>query len=789
MKRFSLIFFIILTKLSVVSQVVNYNMNTSTQTVPCGGTFNFFDSGGSGGNYANNQSFSVTLVAGTPGQCLQITFSSFATEGCCYFLTIYSGNSTAGTNLGSFSGTTIPPVVTSTGGSLFIVWSSDGSVVNSGWQAVVQCVACPPPPPPSYLMNGTNVTIPSCPSPTNLFYDSGNIGGNYGNNENFTKTFTAPAGSCLSFTFGSFSTETCCDRLRIFDGPNGASPLIGTYAGTTGPGVVNSSGTSLTFSFTSDGSIVNSGWTATLNCVSGCSGMPMAGTTQSSTAAGCLIVGSPVTLSVSGSAFACGLTYQWQSAPALAGPWSNILGATAATYTFNFATNTFYRRITACGSNTIASVATSVIAGTPTVACSLSTYTAATTTYSFEVFAGTLLPTTDDVLFNTITMFGFPFCFGGSQYWGGYAASNSSFVFDGVPCFPNISSGTAFASGGASTGYAINGPAPSNNQSVPMNAILGPWHDINPNLGGTIRYYTTGVAPNRRFVLSYENIPMFSCGTSSPSIYFRGQIKIYETSNIIEIHIGNKGVCPTWDNGQAIMGLHSYDGTIYRPPVNMTAHNATAGPPYNQWTMTNTAYRFNSPCAASGPCVVLPLGFISFTGENQENKNQLNWKVETNSKFNRFVIERSLDGVTFSKIGSLNASSRTEYTYEDDGFKPFVINYYRISGIGKNNEISKTVIVPIGSKSDDFEIGNLYPNPTEKTFAVQINAKLVQPVQMSICNALGIEVHMETITTQLGYSTHQFKVDDLPQGLYIVKFQNKENQKLNEQKLVIGKGQ
>ena len=148
-----------------------------------------------------------------------------------------------------------------------------------------------------------------------------------------------------------------------------------------------------------------------------------------------------------------------------------------------------------------------------------------------------------------------------------------------------------------------------------------------------------------------------------------------------------------------------------------------------------------------------------------------------------------MDGVTFSEIGSLNASSRTEYTYEDDGFKPFVINYYRISGIGNNNEISKTAIVPIGSKSDDFEIGNLYPNPTEKTFAVQINAKLVQPVQMSICNALGIEVHMETITTQLGYSTHQFKVDDLPQGLYIVKFQNKENQKLNEQKLVIGKGQ
>ena len=40
--------------------------------------------------------------------------------------------------------------------------------------------------------------------------------------------------------------------------------------------------------------------------------------------------------------------------------------------------------------------------------------------------------TTDDVLFTTIVNFGFPFCFGGSQYWGGYVASNGAFVFDGI---------------------------------------------------------------------------------------------------------------------------------------------------------------------------------------------------------------------------------------------------------------------------------------------------------------------------------------------------------------------
>lgn len=526
-----------------------------------------------------------------------------------------------------------------------------------------------------------------------------------------------------------------------------------------------------------------------ISAPSGCSGIIPSTTAVASPTFAC---GTLITnLSLSPAVSLCGLTFQWQSAPALAGPYTNISGATNATQSATTTTSVFYRCILTCGSTTVASnpVQTIVAPNTPTVSCSLSTYTSAPIAYNFEVFTGTLLPTTDDILFNAITMFGFPVCFGGAQYWGGYVASNTSFVFDGVPCNPNIGFGT-MAAPGVGTGWSITNPAPVNNTSIPRNAILGPWQDVNPSIGGNIRYYTAGVAPNRRFVVSYENIPMFSCGTSSPAIYFTGQIKIFETTNIIEIHIGNKGVCPGWNNGQAVMGLHNFDGTIYRPPVNMTAHNATAGAPYNQWTMTNTAYRFNSPCAASGgPCAILPFGFINFNGENQEDKNLLSWRVEKNANFSHFIIERSLDGVHFSEIETVNSLSKTEYTYSDDSFKPFAINYYRISGVGKNSEVSRTSIVPIGSKSDDFEIGNLFPNPTEKIFTVQLNAKLVQPIQLSICNALGIEVHKETVTTQLGYSTHQFRVDDLPEGLYIVKFHNKENQKLNEQKLVIGKGQ
>ena len=38
------------------------------------------------------------------------------------------------------------------------------------------------------------------------------------------------------------------------------------------------------------------------------------------------------------------------------------------------------------------------------------------------------------------------------------------------------------------------------------------WDDINPTLGGTVRYQTKGAAPNRRFIVSWENVPHYNFG-------------------------------------------------------------------------------------------------------------------------------------------------------------------------------------------------------------------------------------------------------------------------------------
>ena len=73
-----------------------------------------------------------------------------------------------------------------------------------------------------------------------------------------------------------------------------------------------------------------------------------------------------------------------------------------------------------------------------------------------------------------------------------------------------------------------------------LNAILGPWVDLDPNgglplpnMGGNIKYGVFGTAPFRRFVVSFENLGYFGC----MNLEFNGQFELFETTNQIEVHI------------------------------------------------------------------------------------------------------------------------------------------------------------------------------------------------------------------------------------------------------------
>lgn len=127
------------------------------------------------------------------------------------------------------------------------------------------------------------------------------------------------------------------------------------------------------------------------------------------------------------------------------------------------------------------------------------------------------------------------------------------------------------------------------NQSIPntsfpvKNSILGCYHDLdNRNQIGSITYASIGIAPFRKFVVDFSNQPHFQCAAVRSSF----QMIIYETFNYIDIQLVDKGLCATWNQGNAVTGIINLEGNIaFTPPGRNTG----------AWAASQEGWRFARP--------------------------------------------------------------------------------------------------------------------------------------------------------------------------------------------------
>jgi gliding motility-associated-like protein len=196
-------------------------------------------------------------------------------------------------------------------------------------------------------------------------------------------------------------------------------------------------------------------------------------------------------------------------------------------------------------------------------------YSVAPIPYVNQTNTGNQLFMTDDSQQGPFNI-GFTFCFFGQTYSQFYVGSNGWISFSpGQP--------TTFTTQTIPTGNAF----------VPKNCIMGPWQDWHPGIGGQIRYQTTGVAPCRKLIVSWTNMPMFSCTNNFGTFH----IVIHESTNYIDSYIQNKPACLQWQGGTATQGIHNSTGTI---------GIASPGRNSSVWTANNDAYRWTP----TGPAVL-----------------------------------------------------------------------------------------------------------------------------------------------------------------------------------------
>jgi hypothetical protein len=176
----------------------------------------------------------------------------------------------------------------------------------------------------------------------------------------------------------------------------------------------------------------------------------------------------------------------------------------------------------------------------------------------------------------------------------------------------------------------------------------------------------------------------------------------------------------------------------------------------------------------------LPVTFLSVKGLPGTNGNTVAWET-TNDVANRFEVEKSKDGNTFSKIAEVPYNAKagttsTKYQYVDVN-KAGDVQYYRIKVVepGSDNNYSQIVSIRNSSSTDATLSLTVYPNPAQDYVYVKTTGIDLQNKELVLVNMSGMELRRTRITNASNQT--QLNISTLPKGVYAIKLMDDKTSK------------
>jgi hypothetical protein len=168
---------------------------------------------------------------------------------------------------------------------------------------------------------------------------------------------------------------------------------------------------------------------------------------------------------------------------------------------------------------------------------------------------------------------------------------------------------------------------------------------------------------------------------------------------------------------------------------------------------------------------VVPLTLLSFDAFKNKNKVDLKWTTTNEINTSHFEIERSSNGVEFTKIVSVNsANSAGINNYSSEDIQPLKgINFYRlkqvdIDGSFKYSNINKVLFENFG------EALNVFPNPAKDYIQFDFASKQ----KTVLINLFDMQGRLIKTTTLANVLPLKLNVENLSKGKYIIQLSDGE---------------
>jgi trimeric autotransporter adhesin len=173
--------------------------------------------------------------------------------------------------------------------------------------------------------------------------------------------------------------------------------------------------------------------------------------------------------------------------------------------------------------------------------------------------------------------------------------------------------------------------------------------------------------------------------------------------------------------------------------------------------------------------MTLPLDLLTFTGSLQSDKSTLlKWKTENEVNTSHFVVERSVDAVTFSSIGTVaaagNSTNVQDYSLTDNGIanQQSLIFYYRLKMVDIDGQFKYSNVIAI-TLADITGAISIAPNPVANEAKVTVTAPEDGKLNFKVVDNAGRTILQRTLQVRKGIAnTIYIDMQNLSAGMYFL---------------------
>ena len=166
---------------------------------------------------------------------------------------------------------------------------------------------------------------------------------------------------------------------------------------------------------------------------------------------------------------------------------------------------------------------------------------------------------------------------------------------------------------------------------------------------------------------------------------------------------------------------------------------------------------------------LLPSNNINFSGLLQSDKTLLQWKTGRDFVAEEYIVERSLDGRTYTALGTVKATGSvngfSRYLFTDNS-PEIGKNYYRLK-IKKSNGSNFYSTVVVVDRNNNGAI-QVTPNPVFSNFNIRFTGVPSGNCTINLINATGGLIYSQNITVMSGESKSIQRPPGLNPGTYFL---------------------